>query len=188
MHKACVTDLETGGTKPGSAIFSIGAVAVDLDSGEMLSSFYCPIDIQDSGKHGLLDPGTMIWWSKQEEAARNAIFEPQPDAKNLFDALESFKRWYIDNGLETVWGNGATFDVSMLEHFFLKFEIQIPWMFWNVRDLRTLQHLVGTEIRDQIPFEGIKHHALHDAFHEAQYAARMWQLASTAIEKEKKYA
>lgn len=188
MTKACILDLETGGTKPGCAIFSIGAVNVDLDTGTMLDSFYCPINIDDSGKHGLLDPGTMIWWSKQNEAARNAIFEPQPDAKNLFDALTDFQRWYIDNQIETVWGNGATFDVSILEHFFLKFEIQIPWMFWNVRDLRTLQHLVGNHVRDDLEFEGIKHHALHDAFHEAKYAARMWQIARAGIEKELKYA
>jgi len=188
MSKACITDLETGGTKPGCAIFSIGAVAIDLETGEIGDHFYVPIDINDSAKWGLLDPGTMIWWSKQSEQARNAIFEPPDTTMNLFDALEAFKKWFIRNNCETIWGNGATFDVSILEHFFIKFEIQIPWNFWHVRDLRTLQHLVGDSVKDDTPFEGIKHHALHDAYHEAQYASRMWQIAVNAIKQVQEYA
>ena len=183
---ACIIDLETGGLKNGSAIFSIGAVVVDLNDpeGEVKDFFYEVIDMDSACKHGLLDLDTMLWWSSQSEAAKAAVFNKENPAQvDLYDAMERLKSWYITSEAETVWGNGATFDVSMLEHYFLKFEIPIPWHFTRVRDIRTLVHLVGKDIRDDTEFNGIEHHALHDAAYEAKYTALMWQTAKAGLER-----
>lgn len=181
MSNACILDLETGGTKPGCAIFSIGAVAVDLETGEISSSFYTPIDLDDATKVGTLDHGTMIWWVKQSEEARKAVFEPLEKTMSVFEALDAFQNWFIENRCETIWGNGATFDVSIIENPFERLHIKIPWNFWSVRDLRTLQDLVGNEVKNTERFEGIKHHALHDAYHEAKYASKMYQIVRSAM-------
>ncbi len=185
MERACIIDLETGGTKPGAVIFSIGAVTVDLDTSVVDQIFYKRIDIDSACKHGLLDFDTMNWWAGQSDLARtealgvDAKDQPRVD---FYDAIEAFAEWYKLCDVQTVWGNGATFDVSMVEHFLLKFEIPIPWSFWDIRDIRTLLHLVGRDIRDQVPFDGIEHHALHDAAHEAKYTSLMWQRARAGLE------
>lgn len=178
VEPACIVDLETGGTRPGCRIFTVGAVMVDLNTGDEISSFYESISVDDN--HGELESGTMIWWSKQHEMARNACFDHKSKL-TLFEVLEQFSDWYREYGGETVWGNGATFDISMLEFHFNKYSIRIPWNYWAVRDLRTLEHLVGKDLKRSISFEGIKHHSLHDAFHEAKIAAMMWQKAKEAL-------
>lgn len=182
-EKAAILDLETGGTRPGDAIFSIGAVCVDLDTSDVTDFFYRVIDIASAEKHGLLTTSTMLWWGAQDKTARAEIFEKdKPSAVDLFDAIDDFAKWYRAAECKTIWGNGATFDISMLEHFYLKFEIPLPWDFWDVRDIRTLVHLVGREYRDQFEFEGVEHHALHDAAHEAKYTSAMWQRARKGLE------
>ena len=179
----CIVDLETGGTKPGAAIFSIGAVLVDLNTSDVTQFFYKRIDIDSACKHGLLELSTMNWWAEQSASARaEALGDEQPDRMDFYDALEEFAQWYKLSGSETIWGNGATFDISLIEHFLLKFEIPIPWNFWDVRDVRTMIHLVGRDLRDQVPFDGIPHHALHDAAHEAKYTSLMWQRARAGLE------
>jgi len=180
---AIIIDLETGGTRPGDAIFSIGAVCVDLDTGNMGDFFYRIIDVESAQKHGLLTIDTMLWWGKQSEDAKSAVFNKEhPDRVDMYDAIQDFGTWFAACGATTVWGNGATFDISLIEHFFLKFEIPIPWQFYNTRDIRTLVHLVGREYRDQFEFAGIEHHALHDAAHEAKYTSAMWQRARKGLE------
>lgn len=182
-EKATIIDLETGGTRPGDAIFSIGAVCVDLDTGEVGDFFYRVIDVESAQRHGLLTVDTMLWWGRQTADAKQAVFSKEnPERVDMFDAIQDLGLWFKNSGSKTVWGNGATFDISMLEHFFLKFEIPIPWKFWDARDVRTLVHLVGREIRDQVEFTGIEHHALHDAAHEAKYTSIMWQLAKKGLE------
>lgn len=182
-EKAAILDLETGGTRPGDAIFSIGAVCVDLDTGDVTEFFYRVIDIASAEKHGLLTVDTMLWWGKQTESARAEVFEKDKSVVvDLFDAVSDFATWYQTAECTTIWGNGATFDISMLEHFYLKFEIPRPWNHWDIRDVRTLVHLVGREYRNQCEFEGIAHHALHDAAHEAKYTSAMWQRARKGLE------
>ena len=66
-----------------------------------------------------------------------------------------------------VWGNGSSFDIAILEYWYNKLGLCIPWNFWNVRDLRTIVEVAGIDKRS-IPFEGEQHNALDDAKHEAK--------------------
>ena len=91
---AAVIDLETGGTRPGDAIFSIGAVCVDLDTGEMGDFFYRIIDVESAQKHGLLTVDTMLWWGKQSDDAQSAVFNKEhPDRVDMYDAIQDL--WYM---------------------------------------------------------------------------------------------
>ncbi|MCY1371912.1 3' exoribonuclease, RNase T-like [compost metagenome] len=54
-----------------------------------------------------------------------------------------------------------------------------PWMFWNDRDLRTLL-AIFPEAKKAVAFEGVKHHALDDARHEARQLCHALALMAAA--------
>ncbi len=181
---ACIVDLETADTVPSAAILTIGAVVIDLETSEEYGSYYKKL-ITDP-PNGTVSIPTMLWWGRQPEAARKEAFEP-PGREALDFALYEFRNFYQEHNCKTIWGNGATFDVSMMENAYQRIGVACPWNFYDVRDLRTLQHLVGDDVRDDEPFHGVKHHAMHDAYHEACWAAKMWQIARAAIDRLKEH-
>jgi len=93
--------------------------------------------------------------------------------------MEEFSKYIPKKSL--IWGNGATFDVSMLENAYRMLELPIPWMFWDVRDVRTIVQLAAalpTSRRVEkcdVPFIGVPHRADDDAVHQASYVAKMYQ-------------
>ena len=68
-------DIETGGTRPGSVIYSIGAVVFDTFYDESnWPTFYSPINRQSCLGYGMTeDPDTILWWDEQSEEAREVI-------------------------------------------------------------------------------------------------------------------
>ena len=73
-----------------------------------------------------------------------------------------------------VWGNGSTFDITILENAYkIIGDIPHPWKFWNIRDLRTLVNaasVIGFNHK-QLKHVGVYHDALADAVHQAKIAA-----------------
>ena len=64
MKQNLMIDLETLGTKPNSAILSIGAVYFDKDG--LGEEFYANVDLQDSIDSGFdIDASTVYWWLSQ---------------------------------------------------------------------------------------------------------------------------
>ncbi len=49
-----------------------------------------------------------------------------------------------------VWGNGANFDIGILEHAYDQYQIEIPWEFWNVRDCRTIKDMYESQRADLV--------------------------------------
>ncbi len=138
-------DIETLGTKPGSAILEIGA-NIFRDSIEV--EFYKPICLKSNLKHGMtIDLETLAWWQKQP------CMEKVFTSKNvsLTYALDDFTGFVEDFVLTKfpvmdkdpwkevlVWGNGASFDAVLMEEAYRKTGKTPPWKYWNVRDVRTL--------------------------------------------------
>jgi len=90
----------------------------------------------------------------------------QVPAHDLPRALEQVAEFILEqDGERLVWGNGATFDNVILRRAFDDCAIEAPWHFWHDRDLRTILGLYPEAKARE--FEGVKHHALHDARHEA---------------------
>lgn len=159
-------DTETLGTKPGSAILSIGAVMFGIDGvGER---FYAPIQLSSCADVGLaIDPATVQWWMRQNDEARAAAF---PDtATPIWRVLVDFSNWFNVQGAKYPWCHGAGFDVPLLDAAFKACGLKSPWEFWNVRDTRTLYDLVGVKVDRRA---GTHHHALDDAINQAEAAAR----------------
>ncbi|HHB7425325.1 3'-5' exoribonuclease domain-containing protein [Klebsiella pneumoniae] len=177
-----MVDLETMGKKHNASIVAIGAVVFDPATGSIGESFYKVVCLESSVNWGaVIDPSTVIWWLKQSSEARSAIVND--DAIPLLDALLQFREFVSDNVAggskkAQVWGNGASFDNSILRSSYDCIAEDYPWEYWNDRDVRTMVELgqaIGFDPKTTIPFEGDRHNALADAIHQARYVSAIWQ-------------
>ncbi len=177
-----MVDLETMGKKHNAPIVAIGAVVFDPATGSIGESFYKVVCLESSVNWGaVIDPSTVIWWLKQSSEARSAIVND--DAIPLQDALLQFREFVSDNVAggskkAQVWGNGASFDNSILRSAYDCIAEDYPWEYWNDRDVRTMVELgqaISFDPKTTIPFEGSRHNALADAIHQARYISAIWQ-------------
>ena len=177
-----MVDLETMGKKHNAPIVAIGAVVFDPATGSIGESFYKVVCLESSVNWGaVIDPSTVIWWLKQSSEARSAIVND--DAIPLLDALLQFREFVSDNVAggskkAQVWGNGASFDNSILRSSYDCIAEDYPWEYWNDRDVRTMVELgqaISFDPKTTIPFEGSRHNALADAIHQARYVSAIWQ-------------
>ncbi|EPF43810.1 exonuclease [Klebsiella pneumoniae] len=177
-----MVDLETMGKKHNAPIVAIGAVVFDPATGSIGESFYKVVCLESSVNWGaVIDPSTVIWWLKQSSEARSAIVND--DAIPLQDALLQFREFVSDNVAggskkAQVWGNGASFDNSILRSSYDCIAEDYPWEYWNDRDVRTMVELgqaISFDPKTTIPFEGSRHKALADAIHQARYVSAIWQ-------------
>lgn len=177
-----MVDLETMGKKHNAPIVAIGAVVFDPATGSIGESFYKVVCLESSVNWGaVIDPSTVIWWLRQSSEARSAIVND--DAIPLQDALLQFREFVSDNVAggskkAQVWGNGASFDNSILRSSYDCIAEDYPWEYWNDRDVRTMVELgqaISFDPKTTIPFEGSRHNALADAIHQARYVSAIWQ-------------
>jgi hypothetical protein len=169
-------DLETLSTDKDAVILAIAAVYFDPLTGDLGDSFYTNINLQSSINAGrAIDASTLIWWMQQEGLARDAVFSLNHTQPKLSEALQKFSDFFKNDSLK-VWGNGAIFDISILETAFKRCKLPLPWKFWNVRDVRTVVdvgRLVGFDPKTNMPFQGVKHNALDDSKHQAKYVSEI---------------
>lgn len=167
LEDKIMIDLETLGTKAGCGIIAIGACTFDGQH-----QFYQKIAREESERVGLLtDPDTMRWWAKQSSAARNESFS---GTASVIEVLGAFSDWMRATkqktkvSSQTVWGNGADFDLPILKGAYDAVDMKIPWGPWSGRCYRTLKNLKPNLKADE--FQGEKHTALADAMHQALHA------------------
>ncbi len=182
MFTHLMVDLETMGKKPGAPIVSVGAVFFDPASGKTGAEYYQVINLESSMSFGARpDASTILWWLKQSPEARSAIVVD--DTVGLVEALELFLDFIAENAANgsknvQLWGNGSSFDCSLLEAAFELAYTPFPIPHWNYRDVRTVVELgkaIGLNSRYDIPFEGDQHNALADARHQVKYVSAIWQ-------------
>ena len=165
-------DIETLGTKPGCTILSIAAVPFAYASTEDYEPFYQKISETSCASYGLCsDIDTVNWWGRQSAEARTEAFSGTRDLKEVLEEFTAYlQQW---QGCK-VWGNGASFDVPLLEAAYSACDMQPPWKYFNSMCYRTLKTLYP-----QIPFvpARIKHNALHDAIAQASHAERIFRFA-----------
>lgn len=175
MLNHVMVDLETLGNKPDSAFISIGAVRFNPLTGEIDrdGAFYRRIDWDSAVKTRVkirsIEPSTIAWWLSQGDSARKEVLQP---GENYTKVMGDFYAWWQSFSIDmSIWGNGATFDVSILTD---AFNHNPPWKFWAARDVRTVVDMAyGIVDRNSVTFEGTPHHALHDAIHQAKYVSAM---------------
>jgi hypothetical protein len=177
QHAHVMLDLETMGRDPGSAIGALAAVEFYLTTGLTGREFYLPIDLRSCEEYGLtLEADTVTWWLSQETTAQQSLLGQPNHAPpaDLLQALIMFAGWCKSiQDCEGIWGNGRWFDLGILGRAYQAVNCPKPWKFYQERDLRTLRQLGGD--LDLPEFEGIKHHALYDARHQARCATACYQ-------------
>ena len=147
-------DLETLGQIPGSAIVSIGCYELETER-----TFYEEITLASNFAAKLtICASTIEWWMKQSDEAR-AVFN-SPNRVMLNVALLKLSNWLQKSGSFQPWGNGANFDLTLLECAYRACKLEIPWKYTSVRCYRTLK----AEFRHiKAVRSGVAHNALDDA-------------------------
>ena len=160
-------DLETMGNKSNAAIVSIGAVEFNLETGEIGDEFYDVIDLQSCLDMGLkVNGSTIYWWLQQSEEARKRICEKGGE---LSVVLQRFSYWMKERTYRVkIWGNGARFDIGLLEDAYVACQLQTPWYFRSEMDVRTLVAF-KPEIKATYPTIGVEHDPIDDCKHQIGY-------------------
>lgn len=174
--KHLMIDLETLGTAVNCPVVAIGAVFFDPETGEMGAQFDCAIDIEDAMKFGRPSGSTVKWWLTQSDEARRKIARGQIKSQRAFTDFHGFIRTN-SKGAVCPWGNGASFDISILDYAFPRIlDLDAPWKFWDVRDCRTIKALAEGVVPDFAePRVGVHHSALDDAIHQAKWVSYYWK-------------
>ena len=160
-------DIETLGKKPGCIVLSIGAVFFDPhQAGEQKGhTFYRNITQHSCKLIGLVeDPDTVKWWSEQKPEAWARLADNQQD---VWQVAADFIAWFISNGGEKIWCQGATFDAPIMEEVFNRLGLTPPWKFFNIRDTRTVYDICGFNSYS-VKREGTYHNALDDSLHQVK--------------------
>lgn len=171
MHTDIVLDLETLGVNSDAPILSIGAVRFDPYANDVWDSFsytfyrVLPAQIQLTKYGRKPDASTIQWWLDQSDGAKAVFNHPDVDpTRAINQALEEFADF--TTGVKYIWGNGSTFDNTILRSLFAATGQNWPLPYWADADLRTLQRLAKVDKPATNP-RMIQHHALDDAKYEA---------------------
>lgn len=168
-------DLETMGNRSNSAIVSIGAVEFDILTGEIGRTFYRRVDMKSCLDLGMIvTADTIEWWLLQNETARKKIVNDT--GVHLAQMLADFTEFLNEIGGKDVclWGNGARFDIGILEDAFTASKLREPWNFRLERDVRTLASL-RPEIYTNFPIIGIEHNPIDDCIYQIKYCSAIWR-------------
>ena len=167
-----MVDIETLGTKSYALILSVAIVEFNMITGEIGDNIYLKISINDSLLNDFkIEGDTLIWWMNQDKDAK-IVF----DNKNSFkcvDALTHITKFILNKEYLKIWGNSARFDLGLLQNYYNKFNMNIPWKYGNERDVRTLVDFYP-DIKKELVFDGIKHDALADCLHQIKYCSLIY--------------
>ena len=170
-------DLETLGQSPGCVVLSLGVVpfgprvsAPGRDTG-----LYLKLHVKKQHEIGMTeDQDTVEWWSKQGDAAqdvlRASVLDVEPD-----DACEKLNRFLSERCQQSkirMWANGADFDLPIIIALYKAVDLKPAWRYYNHRCYRTLKALAPMMCQTA-GFDGVPHHALDDAVHQARNANEM---------------
>lgn len=137
---------------------SDGLMSVLLDMGEQ----------QRTGRE--LDIGTIQWWLKQNETARNIMADPH-DRKRVFDAVQTvdtFVRKHMDiaevKGSKVfILSSAPAFDMTNVRSLYEAAGMEHPWQHWQEHSQRTLRKLCNPETIPPRSAEEFLHGGASDA-------------------------
>lgn len=163
-----IVDLETLGRRAGCPVLEIGAAAT-LGDGSIVTFQAFP-HLQPQLEVLKPDAATILWWMGEAQTpARQALLAkvgPEGESAQPVElALDGFSKFVneVSYGRDLrIWGNSARFDLGILEELYRLWARDLPWLFWQERDLRTA--FDGNT--PNVTFDGIKHVGRDDAKHE----------------------
>lgn len=163
-------DLETMGLPPDGAIVSIGACFFDIEKCEIGPTFNRTINLATAVRDGgTINPGTLVWWLGQSQKARDAIRFSGEDIRTTLVDFAAFIAEHSRVQDVRPWGNGSSFDLTLLNSAYLRAGIKTPWSPFRERCFRTVRNMYPqVEYNTDAKGEGA-HNALADAIFQAQH-------------------
>jgi hypothetical protein len=163
-------DLETMGVPPCAPVVSIGAAFFSISREEIGPTYHQAINLATAVRDGgVLDCGTIMWWLQQDQEARNAICHSAHDNQVV---LREFAAWISQTCRHMdvrPWGNGSSFDLTILGGAYDRIGMKRPWKFNNERDFRTVRNMFPKVVYDVTEKSGQAHNARDDAIFQAQH-------------------
>lgn len=169
-------DFETMATSQDTKILSVGLVKFNLQTGEIGKDLYCRFDINRGANRFRYEDhapgGTMEWWGRQDAGVRKEAFSGQ---MNINHFVTKLLPEFLPPGAR-MYGNGANFDVAILDNLHAQLRLPTPYKFWNVLDVRTFVEIgKGIEEKGRLP-EGIAHHPIYDCKFQIEYVCRIYKI------------
>lgn len=177
-------DIETMGNENNSPILSLGLVQFNPYTGECLNESEINVLLESSLSAGAKpNADTILWWLNQSDEARKSLTETQKNAYSLEDALGEVSKFLKFSAMRAgvpikelkVWGNGASFDLSIISNSYSLVGKKEPWMHYNERDVRTIVAF-APEVKNSLPFSGVRHTVISDSKHQVGYVSKTLQL------------
>lgn len=163
-------DLETMGLPPDGAIASIGCCFFDMDRQEIGPTFKKNINLATAVRDGgTINPSTVCWWLRQSDAARAGVLADTYDIRQVLTEFGDFIRTHSREQDVLVYGNGAEFDVTLLNSAYLRAGIPVPWRPFSARCFRTIRNMFPSIEYNPEKKPGVAHDSLDDAIFQAQH-------------------
>ena len=161
-----MVDLETLGTGSNSVVVSVGLVAFNISTGEILAELDIGLNLNQQIKTGgVIDGDTLEFHFAQAPDSIQKM--AQRKVLDVKEGLELISNFIKANSITTLWGNGATFDNVILRNLYARHLKVFPLGFWTDRDLRTAVDIYNIDV-GAVPFVGIRHYCLDDARHQVK--------------------
>lgn len=191
-----VCDIETLGlnTTTGSVILSVGLATIKNQNIIQTKEWLISLD-SDQHEGFINDPSTQQWHAEKTlPEAYDINFSRKLNRVSPVQFLVEFSA-YIKELNETsemhfLVGNDASFDFEMISRYLEKFEMEIPWQYFQLLNFRTLATAFGIskETRERAArfafamTEQYPHNALYDAVYEAAIFVEFIEKAKIATD------
>jgi DNA polymerase III epsilon subunit-like protein len=173
MFTDVMVDLETTGTDPAhNAIIQLAAVKFSLDRREVCTETFDKT--MTFAPNRFWDEGGREFWQKMPDIYTSIVERAQDPGY----VLQSFSSWLQKDvpdqeGGWRLWAKPITFEWAFLASYYKQYDIPMPFHYRYARDVNS--YIAGLRgqaehinLEDEIPFEGKKHDALWDDFHQIQ--------------------
>jgi hypothetical protein len=152
-------DIETLATTDDAVILDIGAVCFDRENRIAWEGFSMTLDYLSQGNRKT-DLETVMWWLAPERISRfREITDDHERNPGLWHGLSELKV-FLERHLAPkgeVWAKGD-FDLRILGHAFRQHDMELPWKYYQARELRTVLKWM-----DIHPSGTVQHSAVQDA-------------------------
>lgn len=193
-----VFDLETLSTEPNAVVLSLGCVPFVFEEDGFFkkfveTGFFVKFDVQEQivKYKRNVEADTVNWWREKPKDLIDATVKPSKDDVSIVSGLNSLNEFIskvegFSPNDSYVFSRGPDFDFPIIKSLYRNANLDLPYNFWKVRDIRTaIDIMYGTNDGKYEVKSGnagfIAHNPLHDA---AMDAARLVELYQISIDED----
>lgn len=189
--RGLMIDIETLATTPDAIVTQVAVVGFNLQTGALTNHSYRDgFSVKEQlNLNREFSDDAFLWLLNQKEATLDSIANTiqanqSTDLRTKMLDLGHYINGCLHEGVTEVWARGISFDIPILESLWNRFDIAVPWDYYQLRDLRTFCELLGVKKDDvRVDTEFVPeapHSALYDCHWQInQYKACLDKIEST---------